>query len=62
MSSPGHRHDLAEQARKAMNDAKLMVIISQLCAAIEIEREAISHPAVMDLSLPFRLPDMFAEN
>ena len=62
MSSSGHRHDLAEQARKAMNEAKLMVMISQLCLAIEIECEAIAHPGVMDLSLPGRVPNVFVQN
>jgi hypothetical protein len=62
MGSSGHVRDLAEQARKAMNDARLTVIVAQLCAAIEIEREAILHPGVMDLSLPARLPDVFAVN
>jgi hypothetical protein len=62
MSSSGHRHHLAAQARKAMNDAKLTLMMAQFCAAIEIECEAISYPGVTDLGLPFRVPDVFTEN
>jgi hypothetical protein len=62
MSSSGHIRDLSEEARKAMTEAKLMVIVAQLCAALDIECEAILHPGLMDLNFPARVHDVFVEN
>jgi hypothetical protein len=62
MSSSGHRHDLAEEASKEMNGAKLTLMIAQLCEAIDAEREGKPRPIVTDLHFPLRDPPVRVEN
>ena len=59
MKNSGHWHDLAEQASQEMNGARLTLLVTQLCAAIDAERE--SKPlSVTDFRVPVNDPAVLA--
>jgi hypothetical protein len=62
MSGSDHRHDLEQQAGNEVNAARLMLIIAQLCEAIDFEREGETRPMVTDLRFPSRDPGALVEN